>query len=241
MVVTENLLSLHLSCPSVPVIENFKVSICPSVPVTGISKSVFVPVTKGSRMTSLHMSKYFPVSQYFPEYYQHCLIRHLQISLWKMIRQLLSQCLFWERTHFPSISHYSQRFSEYYHHTYWECFNWDITLHHCDLVIQSSDITSWILVNIGLGNGLLPDGTKPLPEPILIYHQWERVAFTWGQFHRNDIYLWYDFENNSFKITATSLGGGGCNELKMFSGEKGLVVICGFVFSEQAMTTKLAV
>ena len=25
-----------------------------------------------------------------------------------MIRQLLSQCLFWERTHFPSISHYSQ-------------------------------------------------------------------------------------------------------------------------------------
>ena len=66
-----------------------------------------------------------------------------------------------------------------------------ITLHpltHCDLVIQSSDITSWILVNIGLGNGLLPDGTKPFPEPILIYHQWERMAFTWGQFHRNDIF-----------------------------------------------------
>ena len=93
---------------SVSVIENFKVPICPSVPVTGISKSVFVPATKGSRMTSLHMSQYFTVSQYFPEYYQHCLIRHLQISLWGMIRQLLSQCLFWERTHFPSISHYSQ-------------------------------------------------------------------------------------------------------------------------------------
>ena len=108
MVVTENLWSLHLSCPSVSVIKKFNVSICASVPVTGISKSVFVPVTKGSRMTSLHMSQYFPVSQYFPEYYQHCLIRHLQISLWEMIRQLLSQCLFWERTHFPSISHYSQ-------------------------------------------------------------------------------------------------------------------------------------
>ena len=27
-----------------------------------------------------------------------------------------------------------------------------------------------ILVNIGSGNGLLPDGTKPLPEPILTYH-----------------------------------------------------------------------
>ena len=28
-----------------------------------------------------------------------------------------------------------------------------------------------IWVNIGLGNGLLPDGTKPLPEPMLIYYQ----------------------------------------------------------------------
>ena len=27
-----------------------------------------------------------------------------------------------------------------------------------------------ILVNTGSGNGLLPDGTKPLPEPMLIYH-----------------------------------------------------------------------
>ena len=24
--------------------------------------------------------------------------------------------------------------------------------------------------NIGSGNGLLPDGTKPLPEPMLTYH-----------------------------------------------------------------------
>ena len=108
MLVTENLLSLPLSCPSVSVIENFKVPICPSVPVTEISQSVFVPVTKGSRMTSLHKSQYFTVSQYFLECYQHCLIRHLQIYLWEMIRQLLSQCLFWERTHFPCISHYSQ-------------------------------------------------------------------------------------------------------------------------------------
>ena len=28
-----------------------------------------------------------------------------------------------------------------------------------------------IWVNIGSGNGLLPDGTKPLPEPMLTYHQ----------------------------------------------------------------------
>ena len=27
-----------------------------------------------------------------------------------------------------------------------------------------------IYVNIGSGNGLLPDGTKPLPEPMVTYH-----------------------------------------------------------------------
>ena len=34
-----------------------------------------------------------------------------------------------------------------------------------------------IWVNIGSGNGLLPDGTKPLPEPMLTYHQQSRVTF----------------------------------------------------------------
>ena len=28
-----------------------------------------------------------------------------------------------------------------------------------------------ILDNIDSGNGLLPDGTKPLPEPVLTYHE----------------------------------------------------------------------
>ena len=28
-----------------------------------------------------------------------------------------------------------------------------------------------IWINIGSGNGLLPDGTKPLPEPMLTYQQ----------------------------------------------------------------------
>ena len=27
------------------------------------------------------------------------------------------------------------------------------------------------IVNFGSGNGLLPDGTKPLPEPLLINHK----------------------------------------------------------------------
>ena len=34
-----------------------------------------------------------------------------------------------------------------------------------------------IWVDIGSGNGLLPDGTKPLPEPMLTSHQQGLVAF----------------------------------------------------------------
>ena len=47
----------------------------------------------------------------------------------------------------------------------------------CCLVMSSG-----ILVNTGLGNGLLPDGTKPLPEPMLTYHQCGTVTITWGKF-----------------------------------------------------------
>ena len=53
-------------------------------------------------------------------------------------------------------------------------------LTHCGLVTPYGDR---VWVNIGPGNGLLPDGTKPLPEPILIYHQRCSVALTWEQFH----------------------------------------------------------
>ena len=41
---------------------------------------------------------------------------------------------------------------------------------------------SQILVNKGSGNGLLPDGTKPLLEPVLNFYQWVLVAFTDGSF-----------------------------------------------------------
>ena len=30
----------------------------------------------------------------------------------------------------------------------------------------------WVFVNIGSGNGLLPYGTKPLPEPMVTYQQY---------------------------------------------------------------------
>ena len=35
------------------------------------------------------------------------------------------------------------------------------------------------------GNGLLPDGTKPLPEPMLTYHQWGPVTFICGYFQHH--------------------------------------------------------
>ena len=44
-------------------------------------------------------------------------------------------------------------------------------------------MVTYILVIIGLGNGLLPDGTKPLPEPMLTSPQKDSAAFAWVQFH----------------------------------------------------------
>ena len=50
-------------------------------------------------------------------------------------------------------------------------------------------MASEILVNIGSGNGLVPNGTKPIPEPVLTYHQWGPATFIWGQFNKK--YLIY--------------------------------------------------
>ena len=41
----------------------------------------------------------------------------------------------------------------------------NMSLTHCGLM------TPEVWVNTGSGNGLLPDGTKPFPEPMLTYHQ----------------------------------------------------------------------
>ena len=60
-----------------------------------------------------------------------------------------------------------------------------------NLARKGLHIVSWwhymvweILVNTGLGNGMLPDGTKPLPDSMLTYHQWGSVALIQDQFHR---------------------------------------------------------
>ena len=44
----------------------------------------------------------------------------------------------------------------------------------------------WIRVNIGSGDGLLPDGTKPLPEPMLTYYQWV-MCYSHERFHSKHI------------------------------------------------------
>ena len=48
-----------------------------------------------------------------------------------------------------------------------------------------------IWVNIASGNGLLPDGTKPLPEPMLTDHQWSPVAFILAGRGQDKILSWY--------------------------------------------------
>ena len=63
-----------------------------------------------------------------------------------------------------------------------------------------------IWVNVGSGNGLMPDGTKPLPQPMLTSHWWARgsVILTSEQFHTEsaqDAILFKEFESYSFEIT----------------------------------------
>ena len=41
-----------------------------------------------------------------------------------------------------------------------------------------------IQINIGSSDGMLPDGTKPLPELMLTYHERCSVTFNWEQFHK---------------------------------------------------------
>ena len=90
-----------------------------------------------------------------------------------------------------------------YHVKCWmhSLLSWESILNNCthniDLnVINKQSISSkfsilfvalWhhlVTENIGSDNGLLPDGTKPLPEPMLTDHQWSPVSFILGQFHK---------------------------------------------------------
>ena len=50
----------------------------------------------------------------------------------------------------------------------------EFNLAHCGQVMPYGDTD---LGYIGSGNGLVPDGTKPLPGPMLTDHKWGLVAF----------------------------------------------------------------
>ena len=62
-----------------------------------------------------------------------------------------------------------------------------------------------IWVNIGTGNGMLPDDTKPLPEPMLTSNQCGSVA-SWQPFESiftasaKATILYNVFENHTFEI-----------------------------------------
>ena len=68
----------------------------------------------------------------------------------------------------------------------------------------------------GSGNGLLPDGTKPLPEPILTNHQQGVTAFIWGQLILQEMLQMYIIDI-TLKMTNSKLHYHflGANELKM--------------------------
>ena len=92
----------------------------------------------------------------------------------------------------------------------------------CHCLINSlwpSDAIKWKrTVNIGSGNGLLPDGTKPLPDPMLTYHQYGPVASIGGHYHEK---VWrYQSVKQFLKITFLESHSDlpGANELMLISG-----------------------
>ena len=58
-----------------------------------------------------------------------------------------------------------------------------------------------VQINLCSGYGLLPDDTKPLPEPMFTYYPWGPLAFSWGKCARNcfNIILYKVFEKYIFE------------------------------------------
>ena len=57
---------------------------------------------------------------------------------------------------------------------------------YCLLIVDgSSDVIIMVLciwVNFGSGNGLLPNGNKPLSDPVLIYHEYNPQEYIFIHF-----------------------------------------------------------
>ena len=63
-----------------------------------------------------------------------------------------------------------------------------------------------IWVNIGPGNGLLPDGTKSLPDPMLTNYKLGLMAFSWHEIAQDYISLMH-FKNSQFLLQPHLSGG----------------------------------
>ena len=72
---------------------------------------------------------------------------------------------------------------------------WICRYHECH-IFQRMEVNSlcpgelWhhrTFFNLGSGNDLTPNSTKPLPEAMLISHQCSPVAFTWRQFYSQNV------------------------------------------------------
>ena len=77
---------------------------------------------------------------------------------------------------------------------------------------QRRHMATRIWVNIGSGNGLVPDVTKSLPEPMLACYQWGSVAFTREAVSNFTVSaqpttLHCEFKNDTYKITVVSPSG----------------------------------
>ena len=59
-------------------------------------------------------------------------------------------------------------------------------------------MATWIGINNGSENDLLPDGTKPLIEPMLICRRWGSVAVPGQQFHWNKLSSQTEFKMHTF-------------------------------------------
>ena len=75
---------------------------------------------------------------------------------------------------------------------------WTLPVVFKSLLAYWCHLASGIRDDIGSGNGLLHDGTKPLPEPMLTYRNSSPVTFFWGHLHKR--YISYEIIQLASKL-----------------------------------------
>ena len=78
---------------------------------------------------------------------------------------------------------------------------------HMSLSLSNATRRQWVWINFGSSDGVLPDGTKPWPIPMLTYQLWVSGIFAWEKFkserlrYHSAFWVWKPY----FKCTAISL------------------------------------